>query len=53
MKNKKNSLGVRLIQLFAAITIPLLSVLFAGDTMPRKMYWLRYPDPIRIWSTPI
>ncbi|MEK4192862.1 histidine kinase [Paenibacillus sp. FSL L8-0323] len=30
MKNKKNSLGVRLIQLFAAITIPLLSVLFAG-----------------------
>lgn len=30
MKNRKNSLGVRLIQLFAAITIPLLSVLFAG-----------------------
>ncbi|WP_340397205.1 histidine kinase [Paenibacillus sp. FSL E2-0202] len=30
MKNKKNSLGVRLIQLFAAISIPLLSVLFAG-----------------------
>ncbi|MCE3199464.1 sensor histidine kinase [Paenibacillus sonchi] len=30
MKNRKNSLGVRLIQLFAAITVPLLSVLFAG-----------------------
>lgn len=30
MKNKKNSLGVRLIQLFAAITIPLLLLLFAA-----------------------
>ncbi|MEK3687068.1 cache domain-containing sensor histidine kinase [Paenibacillus sp. FSL R10-2736] len=30
MKNRKNSLGVKLIQLSAAITIPLLAVLFAG-----------------------
>lgn len=30
MKNRKNSLGVRLVQLFAAITVPLLTVLFAG-----------------------
>ncbi|MBY9078711.1 histidine kinase [Paenibacillus sp. HN-1] len=30
MRSKKNTLGLRLIQLFAAITIPLLAVLFAA-----------------------
>ncbi|MNO16781.1 Sensor histidine kinase YehU [compost metagenome] len=30
MKTKKNTLGLRLIQLFAAITIPLLTLLFAA-----------------------
>lgn len=36
MTNKKNSLGVRLIQLFAAITIPLLLLLFAAGYFAKE-----------------